>query len=373
MNEDYEEEAESLEFIYEPPANPLAISLTSPQLPSQFPPSQASHQIPSARLDAVLAAQFPDYSRTRLKSLIEGGACRVNNLDIRTPSHKLKPGDQIRILVPPATESLPVAENIPLHIIYEDADIIVLNKAAGMVVHPAVGHGRGTLVNALLYHCGATLSGINGVKRPGIVHRLDKDTSGLMIVAKNDLAHQHLSAQLQDHSLRRIYQALVYGTLMPPKGRIDAAIGRHPHQPLKMAIIKNFMANKNNGETGGGAGRAAATNYKSLEVFYDALTLVECRLETGRTHQIRVHMDHLGHPLIGDPLYGMAEPRARSLMKKSAVADDIMAALLAFPRQALHAKELSFAHPRTEETMSFTTPLPEDMLALLSQLRQSQV
>ncbi len=307
------------------------------------------------RLDKAVATLLPDFSRTRLQNLIDGGECLVDGVPCTTPSRKVKAGEQIVISLPPLEDATPVPENIPLEILFEDEDVIVLNKPVGMVVHPAIGHGTGTLVNALLYHCGDSLSGINGVKRPGIVHRLDKDTSGLMMVAKNDFAHHHLSEQLQDHSLSRVYHALVFGVPFPHKGRIETLIGRHSSNRLKMAVVK-------------GNGKEAASNFTVLENFNDVLSLVECRLETGRTHQIRVHMQHLGFPLVGDELYGLQSNKAKSILRKGGYEDDVIDGLMSFPRQALHAAEISFIHPKTEEEMHFVSPLPRDLEKLISSL-----
>jgi len=307
------------------------------------------------RLDKAVATLLPDFSRTRLQGLIESGECLVDGQPCLSSSRKVKAGEQIVLSLPPLEDATPEPENIPLEIFFEDEDVIVLNKPVGMVVHPAIGHATGTLVNALLYHCGDSLSGINGVRRPGIVHRLDKDTSGLMMVAKNDLAHHHLSEQLQDRSLSRVYQALVFGVPFPHKGRVETLIGRHPSNRLKMAVVK-------------GNGKEAATNFTVLENYNDALALVECRLETGRTHQIRVHMQHLGFPLAGDELYGVQSNKAKSILRKGGYEDDVIDAVMAFPRQALHAAEISFIHPKTEEEMHFTSPLPNDLSDLLNML-----
>ncbi|OIN87742.1 MAG: RNA pseudouridine synthase [Alphaproteobacteria bacterium CG1_02_46_17] len=307
------------------------------------------------RLDKAVATLLPDFSRTRLQGLIESGECLVDGQPCLSASRKVKAGEQIVLSLPPLEDATPEPENIPLEIFFEDEDVIVLNKPVGMVVHPAIGHATGTLVNALLYHCGDSLSGINGVRRPGIVHRLDKDTSGLMMVAKNDLAHHHLSEQLQDRSLSRVYQALVFGVPFPHKGRVETLIGRHPSNRLKMAVVK-------------GNGKEAATNFTVLENYNDALALVECRLETGRTHQIRVHMQHLGFPLAGDELYGVQSNKAKSILRKGGYEDDVIDAVMSFPRQALHAAEISFIHPKTEEEMHFTSPLPDDLFRLLEML-----
>jgi 23S rRNA pseudouridine1911/1915/1917 synthase len=308
------------------------------------------------RLDKALADICPDYSRTRLQGLIDAGECLVNGQTCTTSSRKVEMHDTITLSLSPLEDADPEAENIPLDIVFEDNDLLVINKPAGMVVHPAVGHRTGTLVNALLYHCGDSLSGINGVKRPGIVHRLDKDTSGLMMVAKNDFAHHALSEQLQDRSLSRVYLALVLGVPFPPKGRVETLIGRHPANRLKMAVVTK-------------GGREAITNYAVIKTYHTSLfSLVECRLETGRTHQIRVHMDHTGFPIIGDPLYGAEASKIISRLKKSDYDDGVKSRLMQFPRQALHATSLSFIHPRSEEAMSFDAGLPADMDDLLSTL-----
>lgn len=307
------------------------------------------------RLDKAVATLFPDYSRTRLQGLIDDGECLLNGQVCKTASRKMEMGDVVVLSLPPLVDADPQPENIPLDIVYEDDDLLVINKPVGMVVHPAVGNYTGTLVNALLYHCGDTLSGINGVKRPGIVHRLDKDTSGLMMVAKNDFAHHALSEQLQDRSLSRVYLALVLGVPFPHKGRVETMIGRHQTNRLKMAVHSN-------------AGRDAATNYMVRETYRDALSLVECHLETGRTHQIRVHMEHIGHPLIGDALYGAQTTKITSKLKKADFEDEVRDMILSFPHQALHAAEIMFIHPRTEEEMHFECDLPNDMAGLLAAL-----
>lgn len=311
------------------------------------------------RLDKAVALLAPEFSRTRLKVLIESGDCLLNGHIVTTASHKVECGDKIVMAIPPIEDALPEPEHIPLDIIYEDDDVLVLNKPAGMVVHPAVGHSHGTLVHALLGHCGRSLSGIGGVRRPGIVHRLDKDTSGLMIVAKNDHAHHHLAEQLQDRSLHRIYHALIAGMPSPIKGQVETLIGRHPSNRLKMAVVK-------------GNGKTALTRFHVLEHFRKALCLVECRLETGRTHQIRVHMDHIGHPLVGDPLYGPQSPALRSKLRKADFNDSVIEQIMSFPRQALHAVGLSFVHPRREEQMAFSAPYPQDLTDLLEACRVLQ-
>ncbi len=307
------------------------------------------------RLDKAVASLFPDYSRTRLQGLIDNGECLLNGQICKTPSRKMEMGDIVVLSLPPLEDANPEPENIPLDILFEDDDLLVINKPVGMVVHPAVGHQTGTLVNALLYHCGDSLSGIGGVKRPGIVHRLDKDTSGLMMVAKNDFAHHALSEQLQDRSLSRVYLALVLGVPLLHKGRVETLIGRHPTNRLKMAVVTK-------------GGRGAATNYAILKTYQNVFSLMECRLETGRTHQIRVHMEHIGFPLIGDTLYGVQETKLVSKLKKSDYEDDVKEKIVHFPHQALHATEISFIHPRTDEEMSFHCDLPPNLAELISSL-----
>lgn len=303
------------------------------------------------RLDKFLVRALPELSRERLKNLVLGGDITIEGLDSIKPSMKIATGQVISVIMPEAEDADPQPENIPLDIVFEDDDLIVINKAAGMVVHPAAGNWSGTLVNALLYHCGDSLSGIGGVKRPGIVHRLDKDTSGLMLVAKNDYAHQFLSEQLADRTLSRTYQALVWDIPVPPIGTINMPIGRDPKNRQKQAIRRQ-------------GGRDAVTHYKILQTAGDAMALVECRLETGRTHQIRVHMQAKGHPLIGDNLYGAQKTLQISRLTRLENVDKDM--VLNFPRQALHAAGLKFIHPETEGEMAFEAELPEDMKKLLA-------
>jgi 23S rRNA pseudouridine1911/1915/1917 synthase len=315
----------------------------------------------AARLDRMLAAHCTDLSRTRLKALILDGRVTVNAAPVRDPAYHVGAGDTITIDVPPAAPAEPAGENIPLDIVYEDDDIIVLNKPKGLVVHPAAGHETGTLVNALIAHCGASLSGIGGVKRPGIVHRLDKDTTGLMVVAKNDRAHQSLSAQFADHGrtgeMRRGYMAFVWGAPDLPRGTIDQPIDRHPFAREKMAVRAN--------------GRFAVTHWETLESFAGrdgkpVASLLACQLETGRTHQIRVHLAHLGHPLLGDDVYGSGfKTKARQLP------DGARNAFAALGRQALHAYLLILEHPATGEIMEWQTGLPEDLLLLEAALRST--
>ena len=264
-------------------------------------------------------------------------------------------GHVIELVIPPSESATPEPENIPLEVVYEDDDLLVINKQAGLVVHPGAGNWSGTLVNALLYHCADSLSGIGGVERPGIVHRLDKDTSGLMVVAKHDKAHQGLAAQLEDRSLRRVYEALVLKVPIPIKGAVDMSIGRDPRNRLKMAVnVKG--------------GKDARTHYLVKENYKEALSLVECRLESGRTHQIRVHMQAIKHPLIGDPLYGPQDTAVRGALKKAGYEAETAEKMLEFPRQALHAGAIAFVHPLTGKSMDFTVQRPGDFSKLLKLL-----
>ena len=315
----------------------------------------ASLEDAGVRLDRFLAGRVLTISRTRLKQLILAGAVRLGTRAAKDPGHRLKAGDRVTLSVPPAAPARPAAEPMPLHVVHEDADVIVIDKPAGLVVHPAAGNRTGTLVNALIAHCGASLSGIGGEKRPGIVHRLDKDTSGLLVVAKNDRAHRALSRQFADHGrsgdLERAYLALVWGVPKPPHGSIDAPIGRDPKSRVRMAV-----------RTGG---RSAITHYAVRATYNGAdgkpiASLVECRLETGRTHQIRVHMARLGHPLLGDPVYG-----AGFRSKEVRLAPKVRAAVAALGRQALHAYRLGFSHPATGKSLAFESKLPADLAAIL--------
>jgi len=302
------------------------------------------------RLDKFLVRILPQ-SRERLKNLILNGNITIEGMESIKPSVKIEAGQTISIIMTEAEEADPQPEDIPLDIVYEDNSLLVINKPVGMVVHPAAGNWTGTLVNALLYHCADSLSGIGGVKRPGIVHRLDKDTSGLILVAKNDYTHQFLSEQLADRTLSRTYKALVWGIPVPPVGTIDLSIDRDPKNRLKQAVCHQ-------------GGRRAITHYKILHTIEDVIALVECRLETGRTHQIRVHMQARGHPLIGDHLYGAQKTSQISRLTRLKNGDKDM--ILNFPRQALHATKLKFIHPETREKMVFEIELPEDMKKLLA-------
>lgn len=308
------------------------------------------------RLDKILASYCADLSRSRLKGLILEGAVTLDGRVCVNPSSKVREGMSVTVKVPPPVDDEPTPENIPLDIVYEDEALLVINKQAGLVVHPGAGNWSGTLVNALLYHCGDSLSGIGGVKRPGIVHRLDKETTGLMVVAKSDAAHAALSAQLADRTLGRYYKALVWGVPSPRKGRVDQPIGRHASNRLKMAV------NARNG-------RSAATNYLLEESYRDAASMVECRLESGRTHQVRVHMAYIKHPLLGDPLYGLQSTGQQAALKRAGYEPETAAEILSFPRQALHAWKMEFVHPLTEERMTFSASLPDDVQGLVNLLK----
>ena len=292
------------------------------------------------RLEVFLTEQNQDFSRSHVQKLIADGKVMVNGQQ-RKANFKLTAGDEITLEIPEAVEAEILPEDIPLDILYEDKDIIVINKARGMVVHPAAGVFSGTLVNALMHHCTA-LSGINGELRPGIVHRLDKDTSGVMVAAKSDKAHLSLAQQIKDKTAHRIYQAIVYGNIKEEAGIIKGDIGRHPVDRKKMAIVQD--------------GKSAVTHFKVLERFGE-YTLVECALETGRTHQIRVHMTHIGHPLVGDPKYGTNGKRKDNFSIQG---------------QALHSMSLELDHPVTGERMTFNTELPEDMQKILRYLRNTR-
>lgn len=302
------------------------------------------------RLDKFLALQIPALSRSQIQRLISQGNVSCEDVYIADNSFKVRQGDVYQVVLPLPEEPEPTAENIPLDVVYEDADVIVVNKPAGMVVHPGAGVHSGTLVNALLYHCKESLSGIGGVKRPGIVHRIDKDTSGLLVVAKNDLAHNFLSEQFAEHSIERTYFAVVYGVPTPLSGRIEGNIARSRFDRKKMAMVDS-------------GGKFAATNYKTLEVFGKAAAVVQCNLETGRTHQIRVHLSNKGYALIGDKVYEKSKKSSLSLP------NSVKEAVLDFSRQALHAKSLGFIHPRSKVLMQFDSELPEDMTSLIQLLR----
>jgi 23S rRNA pseudouridine1911/1915/1917 synthase len=309
------------------------------------------------RLDRFLAAILPDFSRSRLQQLLEVGAVFSGERTIKDANHRVKPGESYVVTVPPATPAIPQGQDIPLDVVYEDKDLIVIIKPAGLVVHPAAGNPDGTLVNALIAHCGAKMLSIGGEARPGIVHRLDKDTSGLLVAAKTERAMASLAKQFANHTIERAYNAVVWGAPREASGKIESQIGRSPFDRKRMSVLRS-------------GGKRAATNYKLLEKFGPAerpfASLIECRLETGRTHQIRVHLTHLGHPLIGDPQYGRARvaPRGRTEAEIAA-----FAAAADFPRQALHAFVLGFQHPSLHKTLRFEAPWPADFAELVSALR----
>lgn len=313
------------------------------------------------RLDRWIAARWPQLSRSRCKALIEAGALAADGAVLTDPSAKVREGSVYTLTMPPLEPAIPKPENIPLDILHEDDDLIVINKPAGLTVHPGAGAWTGTLVHALLYHCKDTLSGIGGVERPGIVHRIDKDTSGVLVVAKNDKAHQYLSKQFAKHSVERAYLAFTRGAPRPREGVIATRLARSARDRLKIAVLKWES----------GAGKEAITHYQVKEMYGQELkapigtplaALVECRLETGRTHQIRVHMEHLGHALIGDRLYG---PQRTGQLR--GVPD--LPEIKSLGRQALHASVLGFVHPSTREEMVFQTPLPDDLTALHTALK----
>ncbi len=324
---------------------------------------EAGPEAAGIRLDQWLTQRLgAEFSRSRVQALIRQGAVSLNGTGVSDPGRKLKPGDAAEVSLPEPEPAEPVGEDIPLDILYEDADLIVINKPAGLVVHPGAGNWTGTLVNALIHHCGDSLSGIGGVRRPGIVHRLDKDTSGVMVAAKTDRAHRALSEAFADHGLEsgleRSYIALVWGIPERTAGKIDAPLGRAADR-VRRAVVPPGRADA----------RHAVTHYTVLEGFGrgkdgGAASLVECRLETGRTHQIRVHMAYAGHPVVGDPDYGQA-----FRTKANRLPEPLRAMTKDFPRQALHAKLLAFSHPATGETMRFEAPMPADMAELVAGFR----
>ena len=297
---------------------------------------RASEESKNQRLDAFLASSLDGLTRSQATRLIESGEVAVNGRAV-SKSYKLAGGEDIAVTLPEPEPVEAVPQDIPLDVVYEDADVIVVNKPSGMVVHPAPGHPDGTLVNALLYHCAGTLSGIGGALRPGIVHRIDRDTSGLIIAAKNDAAHQYLSAQLADHTLARTYECIVVGALREDRGTVNAPIARHPTDRKRMAVVAG--------------GREAVTHWEVI-ARYPGYTHVRCRLETGRTHQIRVHMAYIGHPILGDTVYG-AKKEVPGLTG-----------------QCLHAVGLLFLHPRTHEVVELSCPLPDEFTRMLQKIRK---
>ena len=305
------------------------------------------------RIDRFLADTIPGLSRSRVKTLIEESRVRRDGIPVTQPAEPVRPGAAYALDWPAAAPSVPQPQDIPFPILFEDRDVLVLDKPAGLVVHPAPGNETGTLVNALLAHCGETLTGIGGERRPGIVHRLDKDTSGVMVVAKTELANAALTQAFAARDLDRFYLALCWGLPNPTAGEIEGAIARDPRDRKRMSVRPDSSR-----------GKEAQTRYRTLAQHAAAVSLLECRLGTGRTHQIRVHLSHIGHPVVGDPVYLKRLPASAKLL------DSATRALLQdFPRQALHAARLGFRHPRTGEPLSFTTALPADMQALLDLLR----
>ncbi|MEO1169278.1 MAG: RluA family pseudouridine synthase [Pseudomonadota bacterium] len=297
------------------------------------------------RLDRALAATLPQFSRERLKKLIASGHVRKSDgSEARNPKSAVEKGQNFTVSVPEPKPATAVAQNIPLDIVFEDEHLIVVDKPAGLVVHPAAGNADGTLVNALLHHCAGRLSGIGGVARPGIVHRIDKDTSGLIVAAKTDKAHEGLARQFATHSIDRVYKAIVYNLVNKSEGKIETHLARSPQNRQKMAVVEPPR------------GKHAITHYRRLEALNNA-TLIECRLETGRTHQIRVHMAHIGHSLVGDPVYGRPKPALKDILKR-----------LDFKRQALHAARIGFIHPVTSNALAFDSELPVDIQELFRAL-----
>jgi 23S rRNA pseudouridine1911/1915/1917 synthase len=320
--------------------------------------ADASHD--GQRLDRFLTERLPELSRTRVQSLIRQGHVSLGRATIVDVKYRVKRGERFALDVPPAAAPEPRGETIPLTVVYEDDALIVIDKPAGLVVHPGAGHAEGTLVNALIAHCGASLSGIGGVARPGIVHRLDKDTSGLMVAAKTDQAHRALAKQFADHGrtgeLERGYLALVWGAPSRAHGTIDAPVGRHPASRTKMAVLP-------------AKGRGAVTHWRVVETFGHGkepiASLIACTLETGRTHQVRVHLAHIGHPLIGDPLYGQG---FKSKLRK--LPEPLQDRLAALSRQALHAERLAFEHPVTGTLLKFNSPLPADLAEIVAAFKE---
>ncbi len=310
------------------------------------------------RLDRFLTATLSELSRARLQGLIASGAVTRGGKTIKDGNTRVKPDEVYEVHVPPPVQAEPEGQNIPLRIVYEDNDLVVIDKQAGLVVHPAAGNPDGTLVNALIAHCGTSLKGIGGVARPGIVHRLDKDTSGLLVAAKNERAMASLAKQFANHTIERAYHAVVWGSPRVGQGMIEGQIGRSPFDRKRMAVLR------------GEQGKHARTRYAVVERFDDDkrpfASLIECRLETGRTHQIRVHLTHLGHPLIGDPSYGRARQAPRPKTDAEAIA---YTAASEFPRQALHAYILGFHHPTLDKSVHFESPWPDDFSSLISALR----
>ncbi|MBO6826066.1 MAG: RluA family pseudouridine synthase [Sneathiella sp.] len=322
-----------------------------------MPSPEGTHQVEVSaedvgeRLDRFLAEKLGGLSRNRVKPLVKDGQATLAGEVITDPSKRVREGEVYEITIPEARDPDPTPQDIPLDIVFEDEHLIVINKPARMVVHPAAGNWSGTLVNALLFHCGDSLSGIGGVKRPGIVHRIDKETSGLMVVAKTDDAHQGLAALFEKHDIERTYRAIVWGRMYPLSGSVEAKIGRDPHNRKRMAVVNN-------------GGKEALTHYEVEENFQDIACLVKCNLATGRTHQIRVHMSHLGHSLVGDPVY--TRPK---LSRTKSLPEARQNVIRKFPRQALHAQTLGFVHPITNKPLKFEADFPSDLKKLLHAFR----
>ena len=318
----------------------------------------ASSNYHGYRIDKFLQSQINKLSRTRLQALIRDGQVKLNNITINNPSKKIKENDQIKINFPPPKETLIKPNKIPLDILYDDDDIIVINKFPGVVVHPGAGNHENTIVNGLLYRYQNNLSSIGGKLRPGIVHRIDKDTSGVIVVAKNDISHINLSQQFTNHTIKRVYEALVWGSLKPQNGKIREKISRSIKNRQLMAVRKE-------------KGKMAITNYKTLKIFKNInlpkISLIECQLETGRTHQIRVHMNFRGNPILGDKSYGKLKKKFKKIDTK------IENKINNFNRQALHAKSLGFLHPKTRKEVFFEARRPEDFDALINSLKRASV
>ena len=322
----------------QPPSQPDAIHITAG-------PASAGQ-----RTDRFLAESIGTLSRTRVKGLMQDGAVLCDDAVLNLPSEPVRAGARYVLQLPVPLPARPAPQDIPFEILFEDRDLIVLNKPAGLVVHPAPGNEDGTLVNALLAHCGDSLPGIGGERRPGIVHRLDKDTSGIMVVAKTEQSLATLSAAFAARDIDRAYLALCWGCPAPAEGEVEGAIGRDPRERKRMAIVER-------------GGKPALTHFRSLQTWFPAAALLECRLATGRTHQIRVHLASIGHPIVGDPVYLRRVPGTAKTL-----AAEVRSAMLDFPRQALHAARLGFAHPRTKAPLSFERPVPDDMAALVATL-----
>jgi 23S rRNA pseudouridine1911/1915/1917 synthase len=335
--------------------------------PDELREAHAPESAHGERIDAWAAREWPDLSRSRIQGLIGQGRMTLDGAPVKAASEKVRTGTYV-LTLPPPEPAAPLPETIALNIAYEDEHLVVVNKAAGMAMHPAPGSMRATMVNALLAHCAGALSGIGGVARPGIVHRIDKDTTGLVVVAKNDAAHASLAKQFAAHTIERVYFAVTRGAPSPRSGVVETRLARSTEDRRKQAVVRNPESE---------AGKHAVTHYWTIEAFgqaegasagHAAAAFVECRLETGRTHQIRAHLGHIGAPLVGDPLYGKF--RGLKLAGSGEAVEAAKAAARDFPRQALHAAVLGFVHPVTGQTLRFEAPLPEDMAALLDLLRR---